>query len=64
MKVTGGLVGLTQNTEALTKFFLTNSELGRISSEWNRVCNKTKCTVSDKQHDLPKAAQKNSRSSR
>ena len=53
MKVQGGIVGITQNTQALNKFFLTSPELAKICSNGlaPRMMRK-----SEVHHDVSKAA--------
>jgi len=51
MKVTGGLVGITQNASARERFFLTAPELSRLAEEARRMAGSQSATRKE-HHDL------------
>ena len=55
MKVSGGLVGITQNSNALAKFFLAAPELSNIANEANKMAG-LKSRKPETHHDLSDAA--------
>ena len=55
MKVTGGLVGITQNANARERFFLTAPELSRLAGEAQAMAGSPTASRK-KHHDLSQAA--------
>jgi len=51
MKVTGGLVGITQNASARERFFLTAPELSRLAEEVQMMAG-SPTTTGQEHHDL------------
>ena len=54
MKVTGGLVGITQNASARDRFFLTAPELSRLAEEAHQMAG-TQTATRKEHHDLSMA---------